>query len=59
MIDLTMEEMGGLEGAGFWSGFGCGLGAAGAFALMVSPDPLSKIALMAYAGTLARCATAF
>jgi len=59
MIDLTMDEMGELEGAGFWSGFGCGLGAVGAFALMVSPDPFSKVALMAYAGTLARCATAF
>jgi hypothetical protein len=59
MIELTMEEMGELKGGEFWSGFGCGLATVGAFVLIVSPDPLSKVALITYAGTIARCATAF
>jgi hypothetical protein len=59
MRDLTMDELGELEGSGFWSGFGCGMGAVGAFVLLVSPDPFSKVALIAYAGAVARCATAF
>lgn len=59
MRELTMQEMEGIEGAGFWSGFGCGMAAVTAFVMFVSPEPFSKVALLGYAGTVARCATAF
>jgi hypothetical protein len=59
MRELTMQEMSEVEGGGFWSGFGCGMGLVGGFVLVVSPDPLSKVALLGYVSIISRCATAF
>ncbi len=59
MRELTVEEMTQLDGEGFWSGLGCGLGLAGSAYAALSPDPFSKIALVTYGGTLAGCYSAF
>jgi hypothetical protein len=58
-MELSTLEMGQLEGGGFWSGVGCGLGIVGSFYALVSPDPFSKFALLNYGGTLLSCVTAF
>ncbi len=59
MHELTIDQMRALEGEGFWSGVGCGLGLAGSAYAVLSPDPFSKIALVTYGGTLAGCYSAF
>ncbi len=59
MTELTHPEMTGLAGGGFWSGVACGLGIVSSFYLAIQPDPLSKIALIAYGGGLLSCVTAF
>ena len=59
MRELTMQEMQSVEGSGFLSGFTCGLALTGAFVLMVSPEPFSKVALITYVGTATRCVSAF
>ena len=58
MTELTHPEMTGLDGGGFCSGVACGLGIVSAFYLALQPNPLSKIALIAYGGGLFSCVTA-
>ncbi len=59
MTTMTEGAMGELNGGGFWSGFGCGLGLATAFVAVTSPEPFSKLALLNYGGTLLGCFMAF
>jgi len=42
---LTLEQAQQLEGGGFWRGFVCGLTAVATIAAIVSPDPISKVAV--------------
>ncbi len=52
---LTLEQAQQLEGGGFWHGFVCGLTAVGTIAAIVSPDPVSKLAVAALATSWAAC----
>ncbi len=59
MKTLSRSEMEGLPGGGFWGGMACGLAITTAFVAATSPEPFSKIALLAYGGAFIGCTTAF
>ena len=52
---LTLEQAQQLEGGGFWRGFICGLTGIATVAAIVSPDPVSKLAMAALATSWAAC----
>ncbi|MEX1256012.1 MAG: hypothetical protein WEG36_00185 [Gemmatimonadota bacterium] len=59
MHTLNREEMALVHGGGFWSGVACGLGAVTALVAWTSPDPFSKLAILAYGGGAISCITAY
>lgn len=55
MRTLTLEQAQQIEGGGFWRGFVCGLTGIATVAAIVSPDPVSKLALFSLATGWAAC----
>ncbi len=52
---LTLEQAQQLEGGGFWHGFICGLTGVATLAAIMSPEPISKLALYSLATGWAAC----
>ncbi len=52
---LTLEQAQQLEGGGFWRGFVCGLTAVATIGIIVSPDPISKLAFYSLSTGWAAC----
>ncbi len=52
---LTLERAQQLEGGGFWHGFICGLTGVVTVAVLMSPEPISKLALYGLATGWAAC----
>jgi len=52
---LTLEQAQQLEGGGFWRGFVCGLTGVATIAAIISPDPISKLAVYSLATGWAAC----
>lgn len=59
MTTLECAEMSELVGGGFLGGLSCGLGLTASFVAVISPEPLSKLALVTYGATLLGCVSAF
>lgn len=60
MTTLSTSQMKGIAGDGFWEGMVCGAAAGLAVGMTVSPDPISKVGLLAaWVGAAGACGLAF
>lgn len=52
---LTLEQAQQIEGGGFWRGFVCGLTGVATVAVLLSPEPISKLTLYSLSMGWAAC----